>query len=99
MGNCFVHQLKGSVDNPNLEVLGSTKVIAKSATKVSMWITSIKSQTIVVKSPNGDIIKTQTLTANTRANIGIEDMSSYDYVVYFIPDKYSITELYGHNTD
>lgn len=95
MGNCFVHQLKGSVDNPNLEVLGSSKVIAKSATKVSMWITSIKSQTIVVKSPNGDIIKTQALTAGKKANVGIEDMSSYDYVVYFIPDKYSITELYG----
>lgn len=99
MGNCFVHKLKGSVDNPNLEVLGSTKIIAKSATKVSIWITSIKSQTIVVKSPNGDIIKTQALTANTKTNIGIEDMSSYDYVVYFIPDKYSITELYGHTTD
>lgn len=98
MENCFVFKLNSAIDNVNLEVLGGTKVIAKSATKVNMWITSIKNQTIVVKSPNGDIIKTQMLTANTRANIGITDMSSYDYVVYFIPDKYSITELYGHTT-
>lgn len=98
MENCFVLQLKGSVDNPNLEVLGQTKIIAKSTTKVSMWITSSVNQEICVKAPDGTVISTHSLSPDVRANIGVADMSSYDYVVYEIPDKYHITALYGHTT-
>lgn len=70
---------------------------ATSATKVACWLTSKSAQTVSVLNPLGAVISTYDLEADTRAYVGVSDMSGLDYVDIVIPNKYDLTLIYCHN--
>lgn len=96
MENCLVTRLKGSV-NADLGYLGKLIIRATSATKVNCWLTSKSNQEVTIINPHGNVISTVNLTANNRADVGVADMTGYDYVDIVIPNKYDLTMMYCHS--
>lgn len=96
MENCLVTRLKGSV-NADLGYLNKLIIRATSATKVACWLTSKSAQTVSILNPLGAVISTYNLEANTRANVGVSDMSGLDYVDIVIPNKYDLSFIYTHD--
>lgn len=96
MENCLVTKLLSSV-NADLGYLNKLIIRATSATKVACWLTSKSAQTVSILNPQGAVISTYDLVANTRANVGVSDMSGLDYVDFVIPNKYDLSLIYTHN--
>lgn len=96
MNNCLVTKLKGNVPNPKLRVLNGMVIeVVIPTASAALWITSNKNQSVKVFGSTGNIIRIESLVANTQKTISLSSIGTY-YVV--IEDVYAITQLYPHSS-